>query len=75
MFERFFDFVKEEKEVVFNSSEEFLKAMGGRTFLNGMYLSVFGYDWFGRVFALNKLRNTVLLFEPGTGDVFDIPAD
>lgn len=36
MFERFFDFVKQEEEVVFNSSEEFLKAMGGRTFLNGI---------------------------------------
>lgn len=100
MFEKFLDFVKEEKEVVFNSSEEFLKAMGGKTFLNGMYriftenslpkwnsiveqtfpkyknvISVFGYDWFGRIFALNKVRNTVLLFEPGTGDVFDIPAN
>lgn len=100
MFEKFLDFVKEEKGADFNSSEEFLKAMGGRTFLNGMYrvftendlpkwngiveqtfpryknrISVFGYDWFGRVFALSKASNTVLLFEPGTGDVFDIPAN
>lgn len=96
MFEKFLDFAKEEKGADFNSSEEFLKAMGGKTFLNGMYrvftendlpkwndiveqtfpgyknrISVFGYDWFGRIFALNKASNTVLLFEPGTGDVFD----
>lgn len=32
MFERFLDFVKEEKGVVFNSSEEFLKAMGVKLF-------------------------------------------
>ena len=35
---------------------------------------VFGYDWLGRVFALNKESKTVLLFEPGTGEVLDIPA-
>ena len=37
-------------------------------------ISVFGYDWLGRVFGLNKERGTVLLFEPGTGEVLDIPA-
>ena len=36
--------------------------------------SVFGYDWLGRIFALNKKTGTVLLFEPGTGEVLDIPA-
>lgn len=35
---------------------------------------VFGYDWLGRIFALNKKTETVLLFEPGTGEVLDIPA-
>lgn len=100
MFSKFLDFVKEEKHYDFDSSEQFLKSMGGRSFLNGMYrifdeksipkwndivkksfpkyknqISVFGYDWLGRIFALNKASNTVLLFEPGTGDVFDIPAN
>ena len=36
--------------------------------------NVFAYDWLGRVFALNKASNTVLLFEPGTGEALDIPA-
>lgn len=100
MFKKFMDFVEEEKRHDFESSEEFLKIMGGSSFLNGMYrifdeknipkwngiveesfpnyknrISVFGYDWMGRIFALNKVSNTVLLFEPGTGDVFDIPAN
>lgn len=38
-------------------------------------IKVFGFDWLGRVFALNKKSGTVLLFEPGTGEVLDIPAD
>ena len=100
MFRKFLDFVKEQKQYDFESSEQFLKTMGGKSFLNGMYrifdeksipkwndivgksfskyknqISVFGYDWLGRIFALNKVSNTVLLFEPGTGDVFDIPAN
>ena len=100
MFRKFLDFVKEEKQYDFERSEQFLKTMGGKSFLNGMYrifdetsipkwndiveksfpkyknqISVFGYDWLGRIFALNKVSNTVLLFEPGTGDVFDIPAN
>lgn len=37
-------------------------------------ISVFGYDWLGRIFGLNKKTGTVLLFEPGTGEVLDIPA-
>lgn len=36
--------------------------------------SVFGYDWLGRIFGLNKKSQTVLLFEPGTGEVLDIPS-
>ena len=36
--------------------------------------SVFGYDWLGRIFGLNKETGTVLLFEPGTGEVLDIPS-
>lgn len=35
---------------------------------------VFGYDWLGRIFGLNNKTGTVLLFEPGTGEVLDIPA-
>lgn len=38
-------------------------------------IKVFGYDWLGRMFAINLTRGTVLLFEPGTGEVLDIPAD
>ncbi|TGK55116.1 DUF1851 domain-containing protein [Leptospira wolffii] len=40
----------------------------------------FGYDWLGRHFALDKERvqdgePLVLLFEPGTGEVLEIPAN
>ena len=37
MFRKFLDFVKEEKQYDFESSEQFLKTMGGKSFLNGMY--------------------------------------
>lgn len=40
---------------------------------NGRF-SVFGYDWLGRIFGLSRETGTVLLFEPGTGEVLDIPA-
>lgn len=41
--------------------------------------SCFGFDWLGRQFALDRERLTggepaVLMFEPGTGEVFEIPA-
>lgn len=36
---------------------------------------VFGYDWLGRQFGHNNQTGTILLFEPGTGDVLNIPAD
>ena len=36
-------------------------------------IKVFAYDWLGRIFAVKKLQGTVLMFEPGTGEVFDIP--
>ncbi len=29
----------------------------------------------GRIFALEKKTNMVILFEPGTGDVYDTDAD
>lgn len=35
-------------------------------------IKVFGYDWLGRVFALKNEVNTVILMEPGTGEVLDI---
>lgn len=38
-------------------------------------INVFGYDWLGRNFAINLTTNTILLFEIGTGEVLDIPAD
>lgn len=34
MFRKFLDFVKEEKQYDFESSEQFLKTMGGKSFLN-----------------------------------------
>lgn len=38
-------------------------------------IQVFAYDWLGRIFAVKKDTDTVLLFEPGTGEVLDIPVD
>lgn len=40
----------------------------------------FGYDWLGRQFALDKKRvkndkTLILMFEPGTADVLEIPCD
>lgn len=40
--------------------------------------SCFGFDWLGRQFALDRQRlldgePAVLMFEPGTGDVFELP--
>lgn len=32
-------------------------------------------DWLGRQFAINIDTNTILLFEPGTGEVLDILGD
>ena len=37
MFRKFLDFVKEEKQYDFESSEQFLKTMGGKSFLNDIY--------------------------------------
>ena len=38
-------------------------------------IRVFGYDWLGRQFAENKQTGNTLLFEPGTGEVLNIPVD
>ena len=38
-------------------------------------IKVFGYDWLGRHFAVDSRDNTILLLEPGTGEVLGIPAD
>lgn len=38
-------------------------------------IDVFAYDWLGRIFGINRNKGTVLLFEPGTGEVLDIPAN
>lgn len=35
-------------------------------------LDIFGFDWLGRIFAVDIERDAVLLFEPGTGEVLDI---
>ena len=42
-------------------------------------LSCFGFDWLGRQFALDGERLTaggpeILMFEPGTGEVLEVPA-
>ena len=48
----------------------------GKTFPQYMdKINVFGYDWLGRNFAIDLKKGTILLFEPGTGEVFDIPVD
>lgn len=43
-------------------------------------ISCFGYDWLGRQFALDKERvdhgqSQILMFEPGTGEVLEIPCN
>lgn len=43
-------------------------------------VSCFGYDWLGRQFALDKQRMVneqaqILMFEPGTGEVLEIPCN
>ncbi|WP_397538201.1 T6SS immunity protein Tdi1 domain-containing protein [Rummeliibacillus pycnus] len=43
-------------------------------------ISCFGYDWLGRQFALDKERMEngeaqILMFEPGTGEVLEIPCN
>ena len=43
-------------------------------------ITCFGYDWLGRAFAADAKRRelgqpAVLMFEPGTGEVLEVPAD
>lgn len=43
-------------------------------------ITCFGYDWLGRMFALDAGRREndqpgVVMLEPGTGDVLEIPAN
>jgi hypothetical protein len=43
-------------------------------------ITCFGYDWLGRAFTADAERReqgqpAVLMFEPGTGEVFDVPAN
>lgn len=37
--------------------------------------SVISYDWMGRIFSLEKETDRIILFEPGTGEVYDTDAD
>lgn len=37
-------------------------------------IEVLCYDWLGRVFAFSKFTNTIVFFEPGTGDVYNTDA-
>ncbi|CAB3835548.1 hypothetical protein LMG26686_01170 [Achromobacter mucicolens] len=44
------------------------------------YIDCFGVDWLGRIFAVDSRRDEggmpgVVLFEPGTGDSFDVPGN
>lgn len=46
----------------------------------GKRITCFGYDWLGRQFALDNQRvengqQQVLMFEPGTGEVLEIPCN
>ena len=41
---------------------------------NSGEIKVFGFDWLGRIFAMNANESKVLLFEPGTGEVLGLPA-
>jgi hypothetical protein len=34
-------------------------------------IEVVCYDWLGRVFALSKFTDTIIFFEPGTGEVYN----
>ena len=38
-------------------------------------VTVMSYDWMGRIFAIKKATGHVMLFEPGSGDVYDTEAD
>lgn len=38
-------------------------------------ITVFGYDWLGRVFTMFHRTNTVVMFEPGTGEAFNTSVD
>src|SRR5204863_782100 len=41
------------------------------------HVACFGYDWLGRQFALDlrdSARTAILLIEPGTGEVLEIPS-
>ena len=38
-------------------------------------ITVMSYDWMGRIFAIEKASQKVILFEIGSGDVYDTDAD
>lgn len=38
-------------------------------------IKCFGFDWLGRIFALDIKNNSVLMFEPGTGDILSLNCD
>ncbi len=48
MFEKFISFVQDEKVKDINSTEEFLKEMSGRSFVNGLY----------RIFSVDTIRES-----------------
>jgi len=100
MFTEFFKFVGVTDNGDVKTAEDFIRAYGGQSFMNGLYrifketdvakwtgilreaypeykgtITAFGFDWLGRVFAAEKERNVVLLFEPGTGELLNLQVD
>ena len=63
------------------SDFDYWNKMIGRAFPKYEHrIHCFGYDWLGRHFALDQSRlkdgmYEVLMFEPGTGEVLEIPCD
>jgi hypothetical protein len=42
-------------------------------YTNGFYC--FSYDWLGRHFAVDSKSGHIIMFEPGTADILEIPCD
>ena len=38
-------------------------------------VTVISYDWMGRIYAIKESTKHIMLFEPGSGDVYDTDAD
>jgi len=63
----------EKVEALTSLGEEYFPKLKGK-------IQVFGYDWLGRLFALdqtsgNRLDSEIVLIEPGAGDALEIPVN